>query len=261
MMQDESFWLTDMIVLGQGAPNRIRKIGGQQGRCLCLWSERTGFVRVYPVPHGYVKDWDIINVEVRKPTNDGRENSFVVSNYEKEWYNLSKRIYAQKETTTRGSTRHKQLTRKERLELLEQLSKTTFSKTRDNEKSFGLIKPKSVELFLKQNREKSQAQATLFDLDYHIMDQNDFAYLPYLRYECDGVCTSKHPHEQKIVEWGAYQFMRQNPNSKEHCERLVENYHIGDEEYIHYILIGNIRKYTKTYVVVKLIRFKIGEIE
>ena len=89
MTETDSFWLKDMVVLGQGAPNQIKKIGGQQGRCLCLWSDKTGFVRVYPVPHGYVHDWEIINVEVRKPSNDGRENSFVVYNYEKEWSNLS----------------------------------------------------------------------------------------------------------------------------------------------------------------------------
>ena len=85
----ESFWLKDMIVLGHGAPNQIRKLGGQQGRCLSLWSDRTGFVRIYPVPYGYVYDWDIINVEVRKPNDDGRENSFVVFNYETDWRNLS----------------------------------------------------------------------------------------------------------------------------------------------------------------------------
>ena len=56
----ESFWLKDMIVLGQGAPNQIGKIGGQQGRCLCLWSDKTGFVRVYHVPYGYVHDRDIL---------------------------------------------------------------------------------------------------------------------------------------------------------------------------------------------------------
>ena len=53
--------------------------------------------------------------------------------------------------------------------------------------------------------------------------------------------------------------MRQDPNSKDHCEKLSENYHIGDSDYVHYILIGNIRKYTKTYIVIKLIRFKITD--
>ena len=114
---------------------------------------------------------------------------------------------------------------------------------------------------LKQNKEKSEAQTTLIDLDYDIMNQNDFAFFPYLQYECDGPCSSKASHEQKIVEWGAYQWMRQDQNSEEHCMKLKDNYHIGEENYLHYILIGNIRKYTTTYVVVKLIRFKIEEDE
>jgi len=253
----ESFWLKDMVVLGQGAPNQIRKIGGQQGRCLCLWSDKTGFVRVYPVPYGYVPDWEIINAEVRLPTNDGRENSFVVNNYEIEWNNLSKRIYAQKEVNRRGNKVNRKLKRPEQIALLESLSKSTFSQIRDNGKSFGLIKPKSMNFLLKQNRETSEAQATLLDLDYNIMNQKDFAFLPYLQYECEGPCSSKHPHEQKIVEWGAYRFMRQKPNSEEHCIKLKDNYHIGEENYLHYILIGNIRKYITTYIIVKLIRFKI----
>jgi len=259
MTETESFWLKDMVVLGQGAPNQISKIGGQQGRCLCLWSDKTGFVRVYPVPHGYVYGWEIINVEVRKPTNDGRENSFVVYNYEQEWKNLSKRLYAQKEINRLGNKKSKKLKRAEQIALLESLAKSTFSQIRDNGKSFGLIKPKAMEFMLKQNKETSEAQTTLMDYDYDIMNQNDFAFIPYLQYECDGPCSSKQPHEQKIVSWEAYQFMRLKPNSEEHCMKLKNNYHIGEEDYLHYILIGNIRKYTTTYVVVKLIRFKIEE--
>ena len=259
MTETKSFWLKDMVVLGQGAPNQISKIGGQQGRCLCLWSDKTGFVRVYPVPHGYVYDWEIINVEVRKPTNDGRENSFVVYNYEQEWKNLSKRLYAQKEINRLGNKKSKKLKRAEQIALLESLAKSTFSQIRDNGKSFGLIKPKAMEFMLKQNKETSEAQTTLIDMDYDIMNQNDFAFIPYLQYECDGPCSSKQPHEQKIVSWEAYQFMRLKPNSEEHCMKLKDNYNIGEEDYLHYILIGNIRKYITTYVVVKLIRFKIEE--
>ena len=213
MTETESFWLKDMVVLGQGAPNQISKIGGQQGRCLCLWSDKTGFVRVYPVPHGYVYGWEIINVEVRKPTNDGRENSFVVYNYEQEWKNLSKRLYAQKEINRLGNKKSKKLKRAEQIALLESLAKSTFSQIRDNGKSFGLIKPKAMEFMLKQNKETSEAQTTLMDYDYDIMNQNDFAFIPYLQYECDGPCSSKQPHEQKIVSWEAYQFMRLKPNS------------------------------------------------
>lgn len=259
MTETDSFWLKDMIVLGQGAPNQTKKLKGRQGRCLCLWSEKTGFVRVFPVPYGYVHDWEVINVEVRKPTDDGRENSFVINNYEEEFNNLSKRIYAQKEITKKGTKKNKELKRPERIALLESLSKSTFSQIRDNNKSFGLIKPKNMKFLLIKNKETSEAQTTLIDQDYDIMNQKDFAFLPYLQYECDGPCSSKAPHEQKIVEWGAYEHMRKNPNSEEHCMKLKENYHLGEENYLHYLLIGNHRVYPTTYMIVKIIRFKIEE--
>lgn len=255
-MSEETFWLKDMIVLGQGAPNQIRKLGGQQGRCLCLWSQETGFVRVYAVPHGHVKDWDIIDVQVRYPNDDGRENSFVIYNYENEWNNLSRRIYAQKRTNKKGKMVHKQLKRNERIDLIHHIPKSTFSEIRDNKKSFGLIKPSKIEFITKKNKETTISQKTLLSLDYDIINQKDFAYIPYLRYECQGKCSSKHPHEQKIVEWGAYQWIRKLPNSEEFCKELKNNYHIDDPDYEHYILIGNIKKYTTTYIIVKLIRFK-----
>lgn len=259
MTETESFWLKDMIVLGQGAPNQTRKLDGRQARCLCLWSNKTGFVRVFGVPCGYVHDWEIVNVEVRKPNDDGRENSFVVYNYETEFDNLSKRIYVQKEITGRGNRMNKKLKRPEQIALLESIAKSTFSQIRDNRKSFGLIKPKTMKFMLKQNKESSEAQTTLIDQDYAIMNQNDFAFLPYLQYDCEGPCSSKHPHEQKIVEWGAYQFMRKNPNSEEHCIKLKDNYHLGEENYLHYLLIGNHKIHPTIYMIVKLIRFKIVE--
>lgn len=259
MIETTSFWLRDMVVLGQGAPNQTAKLNGRQGRCLCLWSDKTGFVRVFPIPYGYVHDWEIINVEVRKPNDDGRENSFVVANYETEFDNLSKRIYAEKEITPRGNKINKKLKRSEQIALLESISKSTFSQIRDNGKSFGLIKPKTMKFMLIRNKETSEAQTTLLDLDYNIMNQDDFAFLPYLQYECDGPCSSKLPHEQKIVEWGAYQHMRKNPNSEEHCMKLKDNYHIGEEDYLHYLLIGNHRIYPTVYFIVKIIRFKVTE--
>ena len=256
MTDYKPFWLRDMIVFGHGAPNRIKKINGQQGRCVCLWSEEKGFVRIYPVPYGYVHDWDIIDVEVRMPTNDRRENSYVVYNYENEWNNLSKRIFVHKEKNRNGKIVKKTIPRAQKIELARKLSKDVFSTIRDSKKSFGLIKPSALKLVLKSNREKSEGQTLLNCDEYLIMDQKDFAWMPYLEYSCDENCTSKHPHRQKIVEWGAYQFMRKNPNLREYCEKLSDNYYINDPNWEHYILIGNIRSYPTTYVVIKILRFK-----
>ena len=102
MENTESFSLKNMIVLGHGAPNQVKKVK-DQGRCACIWSEKTGFCRIYPIPHGYLYDWEIIDVEVRKPSNDGRENTFIVYNYEKDWKKMYEHIKVhknEKEITT-----------------------------------------------------------------------------------------------------------------------------------------------------------------
>jgi hypothetical protein len=256
MKEDKPFWLKNLIVLGQGAPNKIKKIHGRQGLCLCVWSKELGLVRIYPVPYGYVHDWEIIDAQLRLSPTDHRENSFALYNYEKEWDNLSKRIHAQTRINKKGNKTHKKLNRRQQIEFLESISKSTYSEIKNKRKSFGIIKPNEISIKLKENKEKSSAQTTLFDNDMIIMDQNDFAFLPYLIFSCNGNCKSKHPHKQKILEWGAYQWMRNNPNSKEHCEKLKENYHINETDYLHYVLIGNIRKYPNIYQVVKLFRFK-----
>jgi hypothetical protein len=258
----DSFWLRDMIVLGQGAPNSIRKIGGQQGRCLCVWSKEKGYCRVYPVPYGYVKDWQIADFEVRMPSNDGRENSFVIFNYENEWENLSKRIHVHKIKNRLGNIVPVELNREQCLEMARKLAKDSFSDIRDSNHSFGLIKPVSFKLLFKKNKDKSEAQVKLanFDielLDNLIMNQKDYAWIPVIEYACSMKCESKHPHTSKLVEWGAYLWMKQKPNDYAHCGKLIDNFHLNDSNYEHYILIGNMRQYTKTYVVVKLIRFKV----
>ncbi len=253
----ESFWLRNMVVFGQGAPNKIKKIGSRQGRCLSVWSEEKGFCRIYPVPYGYVHDWEIVDFEGRLPTNDGRENSFVIFNYEQEWENLSKRIIVHKEKNRLGNIVKKSLKRDQWIELTRKLANDSFSEVRDNKKSFGLIKPSHFKLELKKNQEKSEGQTLLTDPDAIIMNQNDYAWLPSVEYSCFKNCKSKHPRHSKLVEWGAYQWMMKDPNNNEHCIKLVENYHVDEANYEHYLLIGNIRTYPKTYVVVKIIRFKV----
>lgn len=257
----ESLWLRNMVVLGQGAPNTIRRIGGQQGRCLCTWSSQTGYCRIYPVPYGYVHDWQIADFEVRLPTNDGRKNSYAVFAYEKEWKNLSRRIRVHEEKNRRGRVVKKELNREEQIALARRLAQDTVSTIRDHKESFGVITPATMVLSLEQNREKSEAQARLADfdlseLDNLVMNQQDFAWIPVLEYSCKGPCACNHPHRQKIVEWGAYQHMKKNPDHFGHCHKLSEIYHIGDPAYEHHVLIGNLRQHPNSYLVIKIIRFK-----
>ena len=70
-------------------------------------------------------------------------------------------------------------------------------------------------------------------------------------------CSAKNPlHKSKIVEWGCYQWMRKNPNNEEYCKKVFDNLGINKEGWSTYLLIGNTRTYPKSYIIVKVIRFK-----
>lgn len=251
-MEEESFWLKDMIVLGHGAPNEVRKINNAQGRCACIWSEKTGYCRINPIPHGYLYDWEIIDVEVRKPRNDGRENTFIIYNYENDWNKMYLHIKVHKDE----KGRRMKLERDKAIEIVRKLATDSFSKVRDAKRSFGIIKPSQIKGFLEKNLDKSIQQTMLFDFDNLIMNQKDYKWIPCINYTCSQPCISKHPHKSKIVEWGCYQWMAKNPNNEEHCKKVFDNLQVNNDEWEKYLLIGNIRTYPKTYIIVKVIRFK-----
>ena len=250
--ENKSFWLKNMIVLGHGAPNKVSKVPGAHGRCACIWSEKTGYCRIYPIPYGYLYDWEIIDVEVRKPNNDGRENTFIIYNYETDWKKMYEHIKIHK--TDKGN--RIKLTKEEWIPIVKKLANDSFSLTRDNKRSFGIIKPKSINCFLRKNKEISSQQTTLVDYDNFVMDQDDYKWFPYVEYSCEKECKSKHPHTSKIIEWGCFQWMKKKPNDEEHCKQVFDNLGINKIGWENYLLIGNIRPYPKTYIVVKVIRWK-----
>lgn|SRR3989344_3039457 len=248
---NKSFWLKDMIVLGHGAPNYVKKVN-DQGRCACIWSEKTGYCRIHPIPYGFIHDWEIIDVEVRKPSNDGRENTFLIYNHEIDWNKMYLHIKIHKDE----KGKRLKVKRKEAIELTRKLATDSFSNVRNNKRSFGIINPAKMKCYLSKNSESSkEQQITLFD-DNIIMNQKDYKWIPYIEYFCSANCLVNHPHKSKIVEWGCYQWMKQRPNNKEHCEKVLDNLQINNDAWEKYLLIGNIRTYPKTYIIVKVIRFK-----
>ena len=256
---NKPFWLKNMIVLGHGAPNKIKKLGGVQGRCACIWSKELGYCRINPIPHGYLYDWELIDVEVIKPNNDGRENTFMIYNYEKDWSKMYLHIKVHKDDKG-GRINLLKTKRDECISLIKSLAIDSFSDVKDNKRSFGIITPSKVEGFLERNKETSVQQKTLFgldDLDGLIMNQKDYKWVPCIKYSCSAPCSAKNPiHKSKIVEWGCYQWMIKNPNNEEYCKKVFDNLRINQEGWENYLLIGNTRTYPKSYIIVKVIRFK-----
>ena len=241
--------LKDLIVIGQGAPNQLKD--GRQSVCVCAYSrEEKQFYRIYPVPVGWLRKWDIFDVYVEKNEQDHRENTWKINNSKEDWKNLSKWI-KKKDPYPKG----------DRKNLIPEIGFTVLSDLIDNKKSFGIIKPVIKEFRLEQKKEHTEKQMTLVgnyeeDLDepYTIINQSDYKYKPYLLYECDGQCHCKNKvHKQSISEWGCYEFMRKNPGKE---KQLQENLQLFNEQWDKFILVGNIHKAPQTYIIIDILRFK-----
>jgi len=236
--------LQNLIVIGQGAPNKLRD--NRISRCICAFSEEFGLIRLYPVPNSLLRRWDIFDATVVENPQDHRENTWKIYNSKKDW----KRIY--KWIHKKGV-----LERSKREPLIKKLAKDNLGDLIKKRKSFGIIKPKILDVMLIEQNEKTSIQTSLFDLDFHIINQKDFKFKPYVIYKCTAKCScKKQEHKQQIVEWGCYEWMRKNPNNKKHCMKLFENLQLTNDDWDKYFLVGNIHKSPKTYLVISVLRFK-----
>lgn len=254
--------LKNLVVLGQGAPNQLKD--GRQSTCVCAWSfDLNDFIRIYPVPVGWFRRWNQFDVQVEKTDTDHRENTWKIKNSKEDWKRLWKWI----------NKYDKDFPKKDRNDFIESLPKTSISELRKNNKSFGVIKPIIEDFRLDQRNETTSQQTTLIgiskpnedvsdpkDLDegYTIVNQKDYKYKPYLIYRCDfnGKIESKsngQPFEQQITEWGCYEFMRKNSGNE---ENIKDNLHLFDDDWVKYLLVGNIHRSIKTYIIIDILRYK-----
>ncbi len=239
--------LKDLVVIGQGAPNQLRD--GRQSVCVCAYSlELKQLVRIYPVPIGWLRKWDMFDAEVENNPTDHRENTWKIKNSKADWKKLDKWI-SKKEKYPED--KHE--------ELIKSIGFSVLSELIKNKKSFGIIKPIIKDFKIEQKRESTVKQMTLFDekdLDEHfaIINQKDYKFKPYIIYECDGDCKCKNKeHKQSITEWGCYEFMRKNPKKE---ISLKDNLRLFDKDYNKYLLVGNIHKAPQTYIIIDVLRFK-----
>ena len=254
--EEQPFKLTNLLVLGQGAPNTPKSLNHQRATCVALWSETDNkYYRIYPVPCGIVGDWDYIDVEVIKSKTDTRKDSFKVYNSDKEWPKIRIKVLSKK------------ISREEKIELVKKLATETISKAEKERANFAIIDPKETNFIIEQRKseeiDKNQHKLSDYseigeDLDQDPQNQKAYPWRIKLGYTCKGdcFCQKTKPHRQTIVEWGAYEWMRKNSKDKDHCKKLEDNYRLKNKEWKHWLLVGNQKLHPHKYLVVKIIRFK-----
>lgn len=208
--------LDDGIILGSSYIYHLKD--GRECRCSAGYSPSMGFFRLYPV-NGYsnkIKMWNIIETPIEKNWNDWRHESWRVPDHRTP-------VYADSKVKVLGH-----LSKEERINLLKKLTSTCPAKLNEKKVSLGIVKPKILDWGLEEGK-------------------------PYVRYSCLPLCFCGSTHHQQILDWGAYEWMRKQP---EKSNQIFENYHFGEPDWNHYFLLGNSYRAPKSFMVISVIRWK-----
>ncbi len=233
--------INDLIILGRSWPELLRD--GRYSVCTAGYSKERGFIRIYPTRiYSPLKAWNIVNVCVERNSSDTRKESWKIVGSKNEWDNLDKNI------KVIGS-----LERAERINLLRKLSTDSTENLRSMGRTLGLVKPEIISWVLKDAGIEPSIQTTLTGMK--LKTKKHFKSKPYVKYRCLPNCGSKQPHDQQLIEFGAYMWINKH-TSKSDQEKVFDNLRLGDKAWEKYFLVGNLAHKRKTFMIISVMRFK-----
>lgn len=219
----------EMIIMGRAVPEQRRN--GRIGHCTAGYSPTLdSLVRLYPVPFGLCNRWDHIEVEVEKPSQDTRTESWKIFGSKSHWHSTPERI-----------TKIGKLQRTEWIELIHKLSRDCCVKQLNKERaSLCVIKPHIIDAFIDEKDDpkyKWGSHLRQMTLNGGFLPKTGRESPHHVRiiYRCQN-CESKNPHKQQLLEWGAYRWIDKNPQNK---EQAIVNLQLFNDDYEKYFLIGN----------------------
>jgi len=175
-------------------------------------------------------------VPVEKTSRDTRSESWKIQGSKKEWDRLSDKIEVV--GTFKRSDRHN---------LIGNLVDNCVECIRSEGRSLGIIKPKIHEYYFKERTDfEPEVQTTLLDA-YGVMVKENYPYQPRICYTCTDCETKGGKHDQQIVEWGIYEWMRKNPDRK---EQVWENLRLDSPKHEIYFFVGNIMYHPNRFLVI-----------
>lgn len=240
-MTDEVDRIDDLVILGRGAPDQMRD--GRVTICTAGWSERLGFVRVYPTRiTSPLQQWNVVSVPVERSPTDSRDESWKIRGSKSEWDRLDSQIKVtgRLEGTARRNLVHRLVT-------------NCVNLTNERRGSLAIVRPVGLVGYLGARSDVDESvQRTLDRGDLPRIKQG-YAFQPRLRYRCSG-CTTTDGHDQQLIEWGCYEWFRKNPGQE---GQVFENMRIGDSGWEHHIFVGNQANHRTSFLSITLLRWKL----
>lgn len=223
----------DAIILAKGAPNRTST--GKVTMCAIALSQDFGLVRLYPLTFEQsagVGVWSRIEVTATRSTKDNRHES---------WKIESSKLIGKVDQSH------------EKTELLNQCilksgTEDPIAYQNKHRSSIAIVKtslPVGCGLRPRKDREPEDDS----EERWRVMTQDEYPFKPYLLWTSD----QGGEHETHIVAQEAYVGMSKNAS----CQmRIFENMRLGDPDYQHWIVLGNMKDRRNVWVCPHLHRLK-----
>jgi len=247
LMGNESVSINGIIILGNAVPDEISD--NRKTVCTVGYSKELGLIRIYPVPpDAKMNRWEIVGLNLERNPQDTRKESWKITGSKSNWSSLKETIRREGKVAKRG----------DQLKIIDlMMEKYGFgciSELNERRESLGFVNPTILKYyFAKRSKVDNSIQNTLFNTEPFQTIRN-YELQPRLVYSCPQ-CAGKKHHDQQILEWGAYEYIRKNP---EDYEKIWENLKLDSIEYKKRLLVGNQALYRNSFMVISIFRNKIS---
>ena len=237
-MRNDALVIDDLVILGRSSPDRLSD--NRVSVCAAGYSRTVGFVRLYPTRmDSPLKVWNVVTVPVERNTQDSRAESWKIHGSKSEWEHLSDKIEVVGEL--RG---------KDRQPLLNPIVSKCVKDLEDQGRSLGIVMPSSRKCYFKPRDDYDSAiQMTLYG-GSSIPDKQRYRLQPRAMYRCQE-CRLARGHDQQILEWGVYEWMRKNPGNE---EQVWENLFSKEKQQEILFLVGNQARRPHSFMVISILR-------
>jgi hypothetical protein len=237
---NEETVLKNVVILGRAAPEELSD--GRQTVCTGAWSPERGFIRIYPCdPNSDLfSRWDIINVAVERSDRDTRYESWKIKGRKQ---NQEERVEVVGEYS-----------RDDRPTLLYNLEDDCIRDINEQKRSLGIIRPEEIHgLEYHEWDTDDHVQLSLFE-DDRPQNREDFEYKIKLKFTCPECKTKQGYHNCSLLEWGGYLGMSKTDTSS--TKGLENLYDLHDDDYTHWVFVGNMYRERTQFIVINLIWLK-----
>lgn len=231
--------IEDIVILGRAAPEELSD--GRRTACTGAWSENRGFIRLYPIRpelNDLFHRWDVVDVDVEENPQDTRDESW--------------KLKENRGDQTSCVTHTGKYPRNKRATLLSNLEDDCVRDINEAGRSLGIVRPETKpKLQFREWGDEDTFQSRLFEEEWRPDVRDQFEHEIRVEFTCSNCRTKQGYHNKTLLEWGAYLGKRKHDVQIE--EELEAYYDLDDDDYNHWVFVGNQHARPSSFIAINLI--------